>query len=283
MDNTLPHLSGRIDPDWVDALRLIQQTAQALHIPYVLIGAAARDFWLMAYGLASQRATRDVDLALEITGWNRFEALRTSLLTHKTFKPDRMVQRLIFKGYLAIDLLPYGGVEKGTSQISWPPDHTIEMSVLGLADALKAAKIMRLAESPEPLDMPVATPASIALLKLLAWDARKHESSKDAEDFQYLLYYYIDMGNQSHLENAHIDLFEDIETASARLLGRDIAQIASPSTLQTLGYILQRETAVGSYAPLITAMLPRHADEDTKQQYLRLLQALQRELGSPTN
>ncbi len=278
MNNTLPHLSGRIDPDWVDALRLIQQTAQALHIPYVVIGAAARDFWLMAYGLASQRATRDVDLALEITGWNRFEELRTSLLTHKTFKPDRMVQRLIFKGYLAIDLLPYGGVEKGTSQISWPPDHTIEMSVLGLADVLKAARIIRLAESPEPLDMPVATPASIALLKLLAWDARKHESSKDAEDFQYLLYYYIDMGNQSHLENAHIDLFEDIETASAHLLGRDITAIASPTTLTMITRILDQEIAIGLYAPLLRAMLPRHTETHLTQQHLRLLQALRQEL-----
>ncbi len=279
MTNTSLNLSGRIESDWVDALRLIHQKATALNIPYVVIGAAARDFWLMAYGIKPQRATRDVDLALEIAGWDKFTLLKAHLLTHTDFQTDRMVQRVVFKGHLPIDLLPYGGVEQGMSQITWPPDHTIEMSVLGLADVLKSSQSIGIANPPEPLNIPVATPAGIALLKLLAWNARKHQSSKDAEDFLYLLHYYIDIGNQSRLENEHTDLFDDIETAPARLLGRDITTIASHSTLTMIARILNQEIATGLYAPLLRAMLPRHTEAHLIQHYLRQLQALKQELN----
>jgi predicted nucleotidyltransferase len=279
MKNTSLNLSGRIEPDWVNALRLIHQKATALGIPYVVIGAAARDFWLMAYGMESQRATRDVDLALEIAGWDKFALLKAQLLNHPDFQTDRMVQRVVFKGHLPIDLLPYGGVEQGMSQITWPPDHTIEMSVLGLADVLKSSQSIRIANSPEPLNIPVATPAGIALLKLLAWNARKHESSKDAEDFQYLLHYYIDIGNQSRLENEHTDLFDVIEIAPARLLGRDITTIASHSTLTMITRILDQEIVTGLYAPLLQAMLPRHTETRLIQHHLCLLQAFRQELN----
>ena len=233
----------------------------------------------MAYGMASQRATRDVDLALEVAGWNRFAELKAHLLTNTDFQADRMVQRVVFKEHLPIDLLPYGGVEQDASQIAWPPDHTIAMSVLGLADVLTSSQTIRISSSPEPLNTPVATPAGIALLKLLAWNARKHQSSKDAEDFQYLLHYYIDMGNQSRLENEHTDLFDDIETAPARLLGRDITTIASHRTLTMIAHILDQEIATGLYTPLLRAMLPRHTETHMTQHYLCLLQALRQELS----
>jgi len=149
----------------------------------------------------------------------------------------------------------------------------------GLADVLKSSQSIGIANPPEPLNIPVATPAGIALLKLLAWNARKHQSSKDAEDFLYLLHYYIDIGNQSRLENEHTDLFDDIETAPARLLGRDITTIASHSTLTMIARILNQEIATGLYAPLLRAMLPRHTEAHLIQHYLRQLQALKQELN----
>ena len=88
MTNTSLNLSGKIEPDWVGALRHIHQKAAALDIPYAVIGAAARDFWLMVYGMKSQRAIRDVDLALEIAGWDKFTTLKAHLLTHRDFQTD---------------------------------------------------------------------------------------------------------------------------------------------------------------------------------------------------
>ena len=278
MMSSLINLSGKIDPDWVDVLHYIDQCTTALKIPYVLIGAAARDLLLQANNLQSERATRDIDFSIEVTAWEAFDQLKSCLLALPEFEQDRAKQRLIFRKFLPIDLVPFGNIEEQESEISWPPDHAVKMSVLGMSDVLESAMYIRVADKPKVLEIPVARIAGIGLLKLLAWNDRKLTTAKDAQDFYYLLNNYIDIGNTNHLAENHIDLFDDIDTAHARLLARDIQNICSKKTQEVVIEILTQEIEVGIEAYLIQSMLPKFYEAKESEKILIMLKAMQVEL-----
>jgi len=96
------------------------------------------------------------------------------------------------------------------------------------------------------------------MLKLIAWNEKYPERPKDAQDIEFILKQYIDAGNDSRLHGEDSDLLEegfDYENASARILGRDIAKIATDETLSMLLEILDREASSKSDFRLITDML----------------------------
>ncbi|PWQ98018.1 nucleotidyl transferase AbiEii/AbiGii toxin family protein [Leucothrix pacifica] len=270
--------TNHLDPDWISALSIIKKQADHLDIPFMVIGASARDILLDASNISPIRATRDVDLAIEIANWERFGELKAALIETKSFKPDKAMQRVIFEDHLPIDLVPYGAIETN-AEISWPPDHVILMSVAGMTDVFDASLSLPITNSPEALDINVASSTGIALLKLLAWESRKASITKDAEDLYFLIRHYIDLGNQENLQTNHEDLFDDIDTAHARLLGRDLLALCSPQTLSTVKTILDRETDDSNESVLVRNMLPRHADSNQASQCRALLIAIRTELS----
>ena len=77
--NTLD-LSGKIDPKSVAIYGAIDKAARELVIPYVVVGASARDLILhYGYGARVTRATADIDFAIQVPDWETFEALRLKL------------------------------------------------------------------------------------------------------------------------------------------------------------------------------------------------------------
>ena len=67
MTNTLLDLSGKIEPLIISALGEIQGVAAQEHVSFFIVGASARDLLLeAAHGLASKRATRDIDIAVVV-------------------------------------------------------------------------------------------------------------------------------------------------------------------------------------------------------------------------
>ena len=117
--------------------------------------------------------------------------------------------------------------------------------MLGFEDAYRNAQIVRLSTEPV-LDIPFATPAGLAVLKIVAWRERIPQGGKDADDLAYMMRTYLDAGNQNRLAKEHPDLLADdgfdYGCASARLLGRDMAKIMSPGTRNAVLEILERET-----------------------------------------
>lgn len=271
-------LNNNLDPDWLTALSIIKVQSDILDISFMLIGASARDILLDASSIEPIRATRDVDLAIEIASWVRFDELKEALIKTGAFESGREMQRLIFDGHLPIDLVPYGAVEQKNSEISWPPDHEILMSVVGMRDAFDSSLTLSLTEAPNLLEINVASATGIVLLKLLAWEDRKSNTTKDAEDLYFLLYHYIDLGNQEHLANNHADLFEDYEVAHARLLGRDLLKICSSETLSAVNIILDRETDDANKSRLVRDMLPKHAEANQLTNCKHLLLAMRAEM-----
>jgi predicted nucleotidyltransferase len=116
------------------------------------------------------------------------------------------------------------------------------MNVAGYKEALDT--ILRVEVKPGTV-VPVASLASLAMLKVFAWVDRGHRDRKDAQDLALLLRRYADTIDPDDLhgsEAAVLDAVDyNIERAGARLLGKHIRQIAAPKTARELLSHLERE------------------------------------------
>ncbi len=186
-----------------------------------------------------------------------------------------MAQRLHHQSQIPVDIVPFGAIAPDGKTISWIPDGNFEMSIIGFDDAYQAAQIVRLSDNPV-VDIPVATPAALVILKLITWQEHP-ERGKDATDLVFLLRHYLAAGQTERLMEQHSDLLEeddfDFEPAGARLLGRDIANIVSEPTKQVLHEILSTETGEQKHYRLVEAMTNRQ-DGHHFENNLALLNAL---------
>ena len=228
----------RLEPVMLEVLRHVDRVARDLAVDYFVVGAMARDILLTgAFGLSAGRATRDVDLAVAMQGWQEFEAMKARLAGAGAFRSDeRIAQRLYYlpgsagRGY-PLDLIPFGGVEGRGSAIAWPPDGVVVMNVAGYGETFASAVLVEV----EPgFALRVASLAGLAILKLIAWMDRGAGDPRDAIDLATLLRQYGTAGNEDRLYGAEIGVLEtvgyDFDLAGARLLGRDAGRIAARST-----------------------------------------------------
>jgi predicted nucleotidyltransferase len=258
MMSNLLDLSGKIDAVSLALFETLSDLAGSSGVPFFVVGATARDMILeLGYGLASRRATKDVDFGVRIASWSEFEIMKESLLTSGQFKPTDKVHRLLYRGELLVDILPFGDIAGVNGEIRWPPDEDVVMSMVGFDDAYRAALKVRVRARP-PLDILVASTPGLTIMKLVSWSDLPQQRSRDALDLAYILARYLDAGNYERLLEMHADLVEnfDYEHAGARLLGRDIASIGKPETIGRIREILARETAADSQYRLIQAMIP---------------------------
>ena len=279
MSKSLLDLSGRIDPVLVEIFDTIASVAGARHIHYFVVGATARDMILSyGHGIAIRRATADIDLGVEVADWEEFNALKDGLAATGQFEPTQSAQRVLYKSDLPIDIVPFGPLELANKEISWPPDHSVRMNVLGFEDAYRNALTVRLKSDPV-LDIPFATPAGLAVLKFIAWNDRSPQGSKDAGDLAFLMRNYLDAGNRERLVEEYPGLLADddfdYEREGARLLGRDIATIMSPGTRKVVLEILDRETDNQKRYRLVEDMMDIYAvTGDAFEECLQFLKAL---------
>lgn len=231
------------------AIQSVAAAAAAEHVPFMIIGATARDILLEhVLGRPPTRATRDVDFAIAVQTWDAFNRVHQHLL-NEGFKADGPHKlRGTLKGMgaasqqLEIDLLPFGGVEaSGEPTVKWPPDAAIFFNVAGYADAMATA----LSVEVEPgLTVKVASLPAFAAMKLLAWhDRRLQNDGKDGGDFVALLRQYGEAGNRDRIYEGEGRSYLDSvnyqpELVAAWLLGRDTRRVSSEYTLQRLFKIL---------------------------------------------
>jgi predicted nucleotidyltransferase len=92
----------------------------------------------------------------------------------------------------------------------------------------------------------VACLAGLALLKIVAWDARRFE--RDAEDLGLIMRNYLDAGNQDRIYGDYGDCLDllneefDYDKASARILGRDIGRLLTNTSRMVVDRALSAET-----------------------------------------
>jgi predicted nucleotidyltransferase len=244
-----------IDPITVSVIREVKNAVNVLGLDTYLVGATARIILLEhVHGLHTGRATRDIDFAFAVESWDHFQALKTRLISTLKFEEVKgVMQRLQFKQefsfQVAVDLIPFGGIESAAGKICWPPDMSIVMNVAGYQDGLASAVAVEIA--PE-LVISVASIPGIAILKLFAWVDRRYEDPKDAIDLLTLLRQYHEAGNQARIYEDAIMALEaagyDIELGGAWLLGSDAYAASSLETHSRLTALLNQTDLVDRLA-----------------------------------
>lgn len=214
--------------------------------PFFLAGATARDLLLhYAHGIEVGRDTRDVDIALMVSDWATFEALRLRLIAGGQFAPNgNALHQLKFGSFLEIDLIPFGAVERADRTIAWPPDGNFVMTVFGFREVFDATLVVRL---PDDEEIRVVSLPALAVLKLMAWKERRLSApGKDAHDLAMILRNYLDAGNHERLYTEAAHLLEmpafDFEQAGAWLLGHDMAQLLPRAARPPVAKILNEES-----------------------------------------
>ncbi len=211
-------------------------------IRYLVVGAMARDLVLVhGYGASIERGTRDVDFGINVSSWDDFNALRNRLL-ETGYQPDpKRIYKLIHEDEAGlpweIDILPFGDIADADTSIAWPPKQEFVMNVLGFMEAAEHALQIQISGDPKMI-IPVASPAGICILKLVAWlDREKEYKAKDATDFGYLIQSYTKIPEifEAVYEDGCMEAQEwDEIKASAMKLGQDAGAIALPATLSFL-------------------------------------------------
>jgi predicted nucleotidyltransferase len=223
-------------------------------VEYVVIGALARDIVLWhRHGIKAGLATRDTDAAILVTSWDEYNAIKAALVESGLFRepvsPEHQPQRLIHLGAnddfaMPVDLVPFEGIERESGMIVWPPNDFV-MNTTGHREVLTRKLEIEIADD---LILNVASIAGIVILKIFAWNDRPTERKKDAHDVNAFIQNYQHADNQDRLFGEEIEILEQFDfehqRAGAFLLGKDVAELASPETRAALTSIISNPSTV---------------------------------------
>lgn len=211
------------------------------------------------HGTISTRLTNDIDLAIKIDTWHDFDKLKTTLLESGHFRSqdDNGPRFYHIPTGVPIDIIPFGQLDEPDHLISWSPKSEKGMSTLGFQEAYDGSIKICIAINPD-IWIRVPNRACLVIMKFIVWNENSARA-KDAPDILHLIRNYLDPDNQKRLLDEQADICGsddfDYENAGARLMGRDIATIASPQVLQVICKVLDNETQEGSDFKLIYEML----------------------------
>ena len=252
----------------------INVVVERLGADYFIVGALARDLWLVyQLGVPVARQTDDADFAVAVSSWEDFHVLRKALLDSGDFRERGKAQhRLRHRNGIPIDIVPFGGLEKpDTRSISWPPDNAFVMSVFGFQEAAKATVEVRF---PENVVGRVVTLPALAVLKLDAWsDRHVREPEKDAYDLNLIVRNYADANNEDRLYDNNPYLLgspADYECAGAWLLGKDMVRLLDPKGHERLAAIIAEQADSDGQLQLAGEMM-----RNNEERALQLLAALE--------
>lgn len=104
-----------LEPGRYATLAALDGTLKRLQCPYMLVGATARDILLYnVFGQRVLRATQDVDIAILIDSWTRFQTVKSEILRTPDFQPStaqpyRVLHKTLAAAYAPpIDILRFG-------------------------------------------------------------------------------------------------------------------------------------------------------------------------------
>jgi predicted nucleotidyltransferase len=247
MKSMLFDLSAKPDlATLAEVVRPLKQEAAKLGASFFLMGAAARDVMLLhVYGIKTLRLTEDMDFGVMVNDWAAFDALREALIAGGQFeaRSKEATHKLWHHSGRPLDILPFGGVEKPDRTLAWPPKEETIFDCFGMREAMQSGHAVRL---PGGVELVVPSLPALALLKITAWQDRKlTHPGRDAGDLMLYLRHYLDCDQYDHAAASYPELFEaddyTHESASARLIGRDMRQLIDEAAVDRILQILEPE------------------------------------------
>lgn len=246
--------SEKIDnPLLIELLRQLNQTFSRIGSDFFVIGATARDIILrILVNTSARRKTKDLDIAIAVTGWDKYNEICQELIADGLEKSIHQAQRFYFGDY-EVDIVPYGAVAKIDDNIYWPPEETIAMSVKGFDEVLSEAITVSIDNE---FEIKIASLHGLFLLKLNAWLDRNIGTNKDAEDMWYIVdnYYFANEERGIHPEVYELDGF-DLTVGGAYWMAHDIADLLSNEQIAYYADVLNNEIERAEDSRLVVQIL----------------------------
>ena len=264
--------SEKIDnPLLVELLRRLNRTFSKIGSDFFVIGATARDIILRVLANTSaRRKTKDLDIAIAATGWDKYNAICQTLMADGFEKSAHQAQRFYFSDY-EVDIVPYGAVAKDDDNIYWPPEETIAMSVKGFDEVLSEAITVSIDNE---FEIRIASLHGLFLLKLNAWLDRNISDNRDAEDMWYIVdnYYLANEERGIHPEVYELDGF-DLTVGGAYWMAHDIADLLSQKQIAYYADVLRSEIEREEDSRLVVQILETNRYV-TSSDVLKVLQTI---------
>ena len=269
--------SDKIDnPLLVELLGQLNRTFSKIGSDFFVIGATARDIILRVLANTSaRRKTKDLDIAIAVTGWDKYNEICQALIADGLGKSTQQAQRFYFGEY-EVDIVPYGAVAKEDDNIYWPPEETIAMSVKGLDEVL--SEVITVSIDNE-LEIKIASLHGLFLLKLNAWLDRNIGTNKDAEDMWYIVdnYYFANEERGIHPEVYELDGF-DLTVGGAYWMAHDVADLLSQEQIAYYADVLRNEIEREEESRLVVQILETNRSV-TSYDVLKVLQTISDEFS----
>jgi predicted nucleotidyltransferase len=228
-----------------DIIKILEPVFQKVGINfYYLIGAAAKDIWYNKQGIIS-RKTNDIDFAILVADIEQFRQVRTILETEYNFnRVARNEFTLISNSGLTVDLLPFGNQIEINDGVLLDGIGLHNIKVNGFQEIAQSA--VQEIEQEQGI-FRIATLPAIILLKLIAYDDRPEQRTKDAQDIAHIINVYFDIESDLFFD-VHHDLLERIDEGNhiiaARVIGRLLKQTLNqnPNFKQRVISIIKNHT-----------------------------------------
>jgi len=229
---------------------------------FYVIGATARDIILSGiHNQTSARRTADLDIAIAIKDWNKFEEISKGLCEIDGFqKSGKQKHLFLYKLFFKLDILPFGEVAKSDNNIYWPPKEEVAMSVVGFTEVANNTFDVTIDGE---FAVKIASLPGICILKLVAFNDRKYQTNKDADDLAFIIENYLNI-NIERAAAEHYEIYEvenfNTFTAGASLLGKDIKSILweNDGAMHTVIQILEDELKLEVESPLMNQIIETH-------------------------
>lgn len=244
----------------------------------MLVGAWCRDTLHAALGHDFEtRATRDVDIALALSGWDVYEQLARLF-------PAASDTGLAFRiAEMVADLIPFGELEDPVGEVH-PPKGDDTISVWAFTEIFDRARPLSLTPS-----LAIRCPTVPGLRRREAGrlaGSTAWGEPKDANDIALTVHWYAESSEvQDRLyespQGSDMLLAEEVDVprAAARLLGADVADLIGPDRLAEL---LERWPGnIEMLARNFVIPAATHVPQESRR--LELIQALTRGLAEPSS
>lgn len=216
-------------PQLSEMLSALERGLKKFDIDFYLVGAVARDLWMSAINnIPPSRITGDIDFAVFIDDKGIYDNLKKYLIEVEKFSPYKgNAFVLIWKGFIQVDLLPFGEIEDKKEAFSIEGTGLTSLNMPGFKEIYDEG--LPVVELEEIHKFKFCTLPGIVILKLMAWQDRPEIRRDDIKDMSNILKHFFDMYADEIFEN-HNDLFGDnafeLHLIAARVMGREMKKIA---------------------------------------------------------
>jgi len=201
----------------------ISKTCKNLDIGFFIIGALARNIWLVANNERSA-GTRDVDFGIYVPSEDKYNQLRKVLMYKYGYYPsEENAFCLLTPDGKQIDLLPFGKIEKD-DRVMIEGKGLTEVNLVGFKEVYNVgATEVRIGDEVYKS----CTIPGVVILKMIAFDDRPDRRIKDVKDINLICKHYPDIETDL-IWNYHFDLYQsdrDHSDVAMIVLGREMRKI----------------------------------------------------------